>query len=151
MEPSSSIFVVCAAALLLYILNPPRVVAQQMLLPTTELAIGPLRIHAEVAATDASRNHGLMHRTSLPPDQGMLFVFQQPASQCFWMKNTPLPLSIAFIDPQGIILNITDMQPYSTAAHCSSGAALYALEMHQGWFIQRQVRAGQTLSGLPQP
>jgi len=150
-ELLGSVFYCCVAALLLIILSQRPARAQQMLLPTTELAIGAHRIHAEIAATDESRSYGLMNRTHLPPDQGMLFVFEQPGIQCFWMKNTPLPLSIAFIDERGLILNIADMRPQTTESHCPAGPALYALEMERGWFAQRRISAGQTLSGLPRP
>src|SRR3546814_16786033 len=86
--------------------------AQTMLLPTAQLSIGSHKIQAEVAATDASRANGLMNRASLPENHGMLFVFDGPTTTCFWMKNTPLPLSIAFIDSKGMIVNIADLQPH---------------------------------------
>lgn len=120
-----------------------------MLLPTTELTVGREPIHAEVAATEASRQRGLMYRHLLPPDQGMLFVFDEPAVQCFWMKNTPLPLSIAFIDARGAIVNITDMQAQSTDIHCPAGPVRYALEMRQGWFAEHQIQVGAPVTGLP--
>lgn len=125
--------------------------AQSMLLPTAEITVGSQRVHVEVAATEAARSQGLMHRTSLPADQGMLFVFDGPGSVCFWMKNTPLPLSIAFISPTGKIINIADMQPHTLDSHCPAGPMLYALEMQQGWFRQHQVKAGAMVSGLPRP
>lgn len=141
-----------AALLLAELSLPPAATsAQAMLLPTRQLAIGESSVHVEVAATEASRQHGLMERRSLPADQGMLFVFDSPAVQCFWMKNTPLPLSIAFIDTQGVILAITDMQPQSRAVHCPPGPILYALEMQQGWFTGRQIVAGTSINGLPPP
>ncbi|NYT66021.1 DUF192 domain-containing protein [Alcaligenaceae bacterium] len=130
-------------------LLPSSVVAQAMLLPVTELKISQYAVQAEVAATDASRSFGLMHRQSLLPNHGMLFVFDSPAGHCFWMKNTPLPLSIAFIAPDGRILNIADMQPYSEQSHCPTAAALYALEMQQGWFRDRKIQAGEQITGLP--
>jgi uncharacterized membrane protein (UPF0127 family) len=122
---------------------------QAMLLPTTELSIGQQSVHAEVAATEASRQRGLMYRQLLPNNQGMLFVFDEAAVQCFWMKNTPLPLSIAFIDARGMIANITDMQAQSTDVHCPAGPIRYALEMKQGWFTEHHIGAGLPVAGLP--
>ncbi len=121
------------------------------ILPTTEIAIGAQTEQAEIAATEASREQGLMYRQSLPPDHGMLFVFDSADVQCFWMKNTLLPLSIAFIASDGKILNIADMQPQTEDAHCPAGPIVYALEMQQGWFASHRVRAGQTVTGLPKP
>jgi uncharacterized membrane protein (UPF0127 family) len=121
-----------------------------MLLPTTQLLIGKHKAQVEVAATDASRSYGLMYRQSLPPDHGMLFVFDQSDMHCFWMKNTPLPLSVAFIGDDGIITNIARMQPRTEAPHCPSGPIRYALEMEQGWFAQRGLGPGTRVTGLPQ-
>lgn len=123
--------------------------AQSLLLPTAQLTIGPHAVDAEVAATESSRSYGLMNRSSLPPDHGMLFVFDEVGMPCFWMKNTPLPLSIAFIDSQGVIVNIADMQPHSLDGHCPTGPIVYALEMQQGWFQQHQVQAGANVDNLP--
>lgn len=120
-----------------------------MLLPTTQLKVGPHTVWAEIAATQASRSYGLMNRSSLPEDHGMLFVFDTDEATCFWMKNTPLPLSIAFIDAQGVILNIADMQPHTTDTHCPAAPMRYALEMAQGWFADHGVRAGMKVSSLP--
>ena len=119
------------------------------LLPTAQLTIGPHEIQVEIAATAQTRAHGLMFRQDLPPDQGMLFVFDETAVQCFWMKNTPLPLSIAFIDPQGVIVNVADMQPHSEQTHCPVAPIRYALEMEQGWFGDHGVVAGASVVGLP--
>jgi uncharacterized membrane protein (UPF0127 family) len=105
-------------------------------------------IRAEVADRDATRSLGLMHRTSLPQNGGMLFVFDQDAIHCMWMKNTLIPLSVAFLDAQGAIINIADMQPHSEQSHCAARPARYALEMTQGWFAQRGLRAGTRLRGL---
>ncbi|HUH61147.1 MAG TPA: DUF192 domain-containing protein [Candidimonas sp.] len=125
--------------------------AQSMLLPRAQLQVGPHAVNAEIAATDASRAHGLMHRTSLAPDHGMLFVFDKPAITCFWMKDTPLPLSIAFVDATGIIVNIADMQPRSLTEHCPVSPVVYALEMEKGWFKARRIGPGAKLTNLPQP
>lgn len=130
-------------------LLPGTAVAQAMLLPVAELKIAQYTVQAEVAATEASRSYGLMHRASLLPNHGMLFVFDGAAGHCFWMKNTPLPLSIAFIAADGSILNIADMQPYSEEGHCPTAPALYALEMQQGWFRERKIQAGEQVLNLP--
>lgn len=118
-------------------------------LPAIPLQINQTIIQAEVAQTESQRATGLMHRTYLAKDSGMLFVFEQAQPMCFWMKNTPLPLSIAFITEQGVISNIADMQPFSTESHCPITAIKYALEMEQGWFAQQQIRAGDQVLGLP--
>lgn len=137
------------AALMAALLPFSAVWAQQALLPTTQFEISGIQIQAEIAATDAARSLGLMNRHSLPDDHGMLFVFDQVGTPCFWMKNTPLPLSIAFIDTQGKITNIADMQPHSLDAHCPAAPIQYALEMEQGWFIRHQIGAGATVKNLP--
>jgi len=117
-------------------------------LPGVELQIKGQRVVAEIAATEATRTTGLMNRFSLQPDHGMLFVFAQPQPLAFWMKNTYVPLSIAFIDADGRILNIDDMAPLTEATHPSRGAALYALEMKKGWFAQHAIGAGDPVMGL---
>ena len=118
---------------------------------TTTLRIGNLRIQAEVASTPQSRSQGLMQRSQLCADCGMLFVFPQAARHAFWMKNTPLPLSIAFIAADGTILNIEEMQPNTTDNHTAQGDALYALEMNGGWFTQSSVKSGHKIKDLPLP
>lgn len=118
-------------------------------LPIAELSTGIHVIHAEVANTDDTRRTGLMFRKSLPTNGGMLFIFDTPEMQCFWMRNTPLPLSIAFITEDGTIANIADMAPYSDDTHCSAQPVRYALEMTQGWFESRGVKASQRINGLP--
>jgi uncharacterized membrane protein (UPF0127 family) len=120
-------------------------------LPVVKLDVGGHTVSAEVAATNAARETGLMNRFSIAPDSGMIFVFAQPQPQAFWMKNTYVPLSIAFIDKSGRILNIEDMAPQTEATHWSVGDALYALEMRQGWFTQKGIAAGTTITGLPKP
>jgi len=122
--------------------------AQQPPLPTAQLGAGMHLIRAEIADRDASRAMGLMHRTSLAPNGGMLFVFENDAVHCMWMKNTPLPLSVAFIDAGGAIINIADMQPRTEVSHCAVRPARFALEMAQGWFAERGIRAGTRLRGL---
>jgi len=118
-------------------------------LPTVKLSIGEHQLTAEVAATPEQRARGLMHRFSLKPDQGMLFEFERPEVQGFWMKNTYIPLSIAFITADGRILNIEDMQPHSEDLHRSNGPALYAVEMRKGWFAAKGIGAGSKVAGLP--
>src|SRR5436190_11811669 len=117
-------------------------------LPTVELSIKGHRLVAEVAATEATRSTGLMNRFSLQPDHGMLFVFRQPQPQAFWMKNTYVPLSIAFVDAGGRILNIDDMAPQTENPHPSRGLALYALEMKKGWFAAHGIGVGDRVEGV---
>ncbi len=118
-------------------------------LPTTPLAIGTHKLTAELATTPAQRETGLMNRFSLKPDHGMLFVFERPEPLSFWMRNTYVALSIAFIAADGTILNIEDMQPQTDDPHWSKGAALYTLEMKKGWFAERGIAAGASVKGLP--
>jgi uncharacterized protein len=117
-------------------------------LPTVQLSIKGHPLVAETAITTATRTVGLMHRFSLKPDHGMLFVFNAPQPLAFWMKNTFVPLSIAFIGVDGRILNIEDMAPQTETAHPSQGLALYALEMKKGWFAQHAIVAGDRVEGL---
>ena len=124
--------------------------AQQPSLPAVQLGAGMHLIRAEIADRDETRSLGLMHRTSLPPNGGMLFVFDTSGVHCMWMKNTLLPLSVAFLDDDGAIVNIADMQPLSETTHCAAQPARYALEMTQGWFAERGIRAGTRLRGLEQ-
>ncbi|MEO6748827.1 MAG: DUF192 domain-containing protein [Casimicrobiaceae bacterium] len=118
-------------------------------LPKIKLDVAGQRISVEVAATPPTRETGLMNRFSIPPDEGMVFVFPQPQPLSFWMRNTYAPLSIAFIDANGRILNIADMAPRTDDTHLSSGVALYALEMRQGWFRRHGIDAGALVRGLP--
>ncbi|OZI32747.1 hypothetical protein CEG14_17740 [Bordetella genomosp. 1] len=121
----------------------------QSRLPVTQLAAGIHVIQAEVADNDDRRRIGLMGRTELPGNQGMLFVFEQPDLQCFWMRNTLLPLSIAFIADDGTVTNIEDMAPQTDDPHCSRKPVRYALEMAQGWYARHGVKAGAKIDGLP--
>ena len=118
-------------------------------LPSVKLSVAGREITAEVARTPEERSTGLMNRFSLRPDHGMLFVFEKPEPLGFWMKNTYIPLSIAFIAADGRILNIEDMAPQTEDTHYSRGPALFALEMRKGWFAERGVTAGAKVSGLP--
>ncbi|CAM4396390.1 hypothetical protein BOTU111921_27665 [Bordetella tumbae] len=119
-------------------------------LPITKLTAGIHVIRAEVANTDETRRIGLMLRKSLPDNNGMLFVFDEADMQCFWMRNTLVPLSIAFIADDGTIVNMADMAPQTDEPHCSEQPVRYALEMAQGWFDTHGVAAGQRLSGISQ-
>jgi hypothetical protein len=119
-------------------------------LPVVQLSAGMHLIKAEVAADFSTRAQGLMHRKSLPPNGGMLFIFDEPAIHCMWMKNTFIALSVAFLDERGTILNIEDMQPHTEQSHCATLPALLALEMSQGWFARRGIKPGTKLGGLDQ-
>ena len=112
------------------------------------LVIGGHRLTVEVAATPETRATGLMNRFSLQPDHGMLFVFEAPQPLSFWMKDTYVPLSIAFVDTRGRIVNIEDMRPQDESPHFSKGLALYAIEMRQGWFAAKGIGAGDLVEGI---
>lgn len=118
-------------------------------LPRVKLAAGMHLIDAQVASTHAERMTGLMHRKEMPQHEGMLFVFEQPSQQCFWMKNTLLPLSIAFLADDGTIVNIDEMAPQTLESHCSAKPVRYVLEMNKGWFARKGVKPGAKLSGGP--
>lgn len=115
------------------------------------LSAGIHVIRAEVAATPDERALGLMHRPQMGANQGMVFLFDLPAEQCMWMKNTLIPLSVAFIANDGRILNIEDMAPQTEDNHCAAKPARYALEMNRGWFAKHGISAGMKISGLPKP
>ena len=115
-------------------------------LRTETLTIRFFQVTAEIAQTPQERAKGLMGRKFLPPNHGMLFVFESPGRQCFWMRNTPLPLTIAFIDTQGKITSFADMAPFSDESHCSTVPVPFALEMEQGWFKKRGVLVGDTVA-----
>lgn len=121
----------------------------QAAMPVIPLTAGMYAIQAEVAATPEQRERGLMYRKSMPANAGMLFVFEQRAGHCFWMKNTNLPLSIAFLADDGTIVNIEDMAPQTEDNHCPRAAVRYALEMNQGWFKSKGIGPGAKISGLP--
>lgn len=118
-------------------------------LPTIELSAGMHNIVAEVARTPQQQQIGMMMRTKMEPHEGMLFVFDDVAPRCFWMRNTLLPLAIAFISDDGTIANIAEMQPQSDESHCSSRPVRYALEMNKGWFAKRGIKPGMKLRGQP--
>ena len=122
--------------------------AQQPQLPLVELFAGMHRIEAELAATPESRQIGMMQRTIMAPQRGMLFVFTEADKHCMWMRNTLLPLSVAFLDEKGRIINIEDMQPRTENNHCAAKPARYALEMNLGWFKTRGLGQGFAILGI---
>ena len=138
-----------ALSLLLAALGAPAQERAQPRLPIVELSAGMHRIEAEVARTPTQQMIGLMHRQAMGANEGMLFVYEQPQVHCFWMRNTLLPLSIAFIDDDGRIVNIRDMQPLTESSHCAARPVRFALEMNQGWFAKRGLKAGARLRGAP--
>ncbi|WIM06642.1 MAG: DUF192 domain-containing protein [Candidatus Nitricoxidivorans perseverans] len=113
-----------------------------------ELNAGIHRIEAEVANTHDARMTGLMHRKSMGVQRGMLFVFDAPSPQCMWMRNTLIPLSVAFLDEQGRIINVEEMRPRTEINHCAARPAKYALEMNAGWFRQRGLKAGDAIGAV---
>jgi uncharacterized membrane protein (UPF0127 family) len=117
-------------------------------LPIVDLQSGMYLIKAEVAGNYGTRMIGMMGRQEMAPNEGMLFLFPVKEKQCMWMKNTLLPLSVAFIDENGVILNIEDMKPQTEDSHCSIKPAPYALEMNLGWFKQKGIKAGTKLVGI---
>ena len=121
----------------------------QLQLPRVTLSAGMHLINAQVAATPQQRAVGLMFRKEMPLNEGMLFVFEQASEQCFWMKNTLLPLTAAFVADDGTIVNLADMQPQSLTSHCSTQPVRFVLEMNKGWFDKRGLKAGSKLSGPP--
>ncbi len=144
-----SLFVAVAAS---FLALPAPVTAQegpQLDLPRVKLTVGMNIIDAQVAATPNQRQIGLMMRTTMPQHEGMLFIFEQPTQQCFWMKNTLMPLTAAFVDDDGTIVNLADMQPQTLDSHCSAKPVRYVLEMNQGWFAKKNIVAGGKLGGEP--
>ncbi|CAM3732781.1 DUF192 domain-containing protein [Polynucleobacter brandtiae] len=126
------------------------VFAQQNIgLQSIELKVGIYRIQAELADSPKAREIGLMNRTSMASNSGMLFIFEQKAGHCFWMNNTKIPLSIAFLADDGKIVNIEEMQADTTNNHCPKVAVRYALEMNKQWFSDRVLVPGTVIQGLP--
>ena len=121
----------------------------QLGLPRVKLSAGMYLIDAQVAITPTQRATGLMFRQQMPQGEGMLFVFEQPAQQCFWMKNTVLHLTAAFVDDDGTIVNLVDMKPLSTESHCSKRPVRFVLEMNLGWFGKKGIQPGSKLKGAP--
>lgn len=140
----------CRAALALAV--GPGAQAQdgpQPRLPTVPLTAGMHVIQAEVARTPQQQQTGMMFRTQMGTNEGMLFVYEQPGPLCFWMRNTLIPLSIAFIDDAGTVVHIADMEPRSDKTHCTPRPVRFALEMNQGWFGKRGIKPGMQLRGAP--
>jgi uncharacterized membrane protein (UPF0127 family) len=119
-------------------------------LPEISLAMNGHKLTAEVAQTNPARMQGLMHRRMLPENRGMLFVFDKVGIHGMWMKNTYIPLSVAFLDEWGVIINIADMEPHTTDGHSAAGPAKYALEANRGWFAKRGIKAGARVEGIEQ-
>lgn len=117
-------------------------------LPTIALKAGGQAIHAEVASTDETRQKGLMFREKMARNDGMLFVFNELAYHAMWMRNTPLPLAVAFMDDAGKIVSIHEMEPHTEITHQAAGPARYALEMNRGWFAANKIKAGDSIKGL---
>ena len=113
------------------------------------LSAGMHVLNVEVARSPQEHSIGLMFRKSMPTNDGMLFIFERPGQQCFWMKNTLLPLSVAFISDDGSIANIDEMEPQTLDSHCSTKEVRYVLEMNSGWFAKRGIKAGTKIQGQP--
>ena len=140
---------ICSLAAIACIPSTSAHAQQNVGLPTIELKAGIYRIQAELADNPKAREVGLMNRTSMPTNSGMLFIFEQKAGHCFWMNNTKIPLSIAFIADDGKIVNIEEMQADTTNNHCPKAAVRYALEMNKQWFSERAIVPGMVIQGLP--
>ena len=113
------------------------------------IGAGMHQIDAQVATTDEQRATGLMFRKQMPQHEGMLFIFERPSQQCFWMKNTLLALSAAFVADDGTVVNVEDMKPQTLDSHCSLKPVRYVLEMNQGWFAKKGIKPGARLAGPP--
>ena len=138
-----------ARFLLLAALAVAPVAIAETALKTTHLKVGAHALKVEVARSDPEREKGLMFRQKLGRDDGMLFIFEEPAYHSMWMKNTLIPLSVAFVDAQGVILNILDMEPQTLDSHMSAGPSVYAIETNKGWFAAKKIKAGDRVTGLP--
>ncbi len=149
MRPPTLVRMLGALALgLAFVQTAPAQESPQVNLPRVKLSAGMHQIDAQVAQTPAQRQIGLMHRREMPQHEGMLFVFEQPATQCFWMKNTLLPLTAAFIADDGTIVNLADMKPQTEDSHCSSKPVRFVLEMNQGWFGKKNLKCLRHLKGF---
>ncbi len=144
-----SFALLAAAAVSACLAFPAAAQQAQMDLQRTALSIGMYRIDTQLAVTPQQRQVGLMFRKEMPQAEGMLFVFEQPEKQCFWMKNTFLPLTAAFVADDGRIVNLADMKPQTEESHCSEEPVRYVLEMNQGWFAKKNFKKGTKLSGAP--
>jgi len=117
-------------------------------LPRTLLAVGQGLLEVQIAATPLQRQIGLMYRREMAENEGMLFVYEDEAVRCFWMRDTPLPLTAAFIDADGLLVNLADMQPFTEESHCSARPVRFVLEVQQGWFHRQHMGAGARFDGL---
>ncbi|MBC3861841.1 DUF192 domain-containing protein [Undibacterium jejuense] len=149
MTKISTIALQLLGAATLAILSTASQAQTQGKLPVKPLSVGIYVIQAEFATTPAEREQGLMLRTKMGSNEGMVFDFGAPAGVCMWMKNTLIPLSVAFIDIDGRIVNIEDMQPETLDSHCAKRTVNYALEMNLGWFKQKNIKPGMKIEGLP--
>ncbi|VTU35038.1 hypothetical protein H4CHR_03553 [Variovorax sp. PBS-H4] len=138
-----SVLLALSAALL----APVHAQQPQTGLQRVRLTAGMYQIDAQVAETPAQRQTGLMFRKEMPQNEGMIFVFEQPATQCFWMRNTLLPLTAAFVADDGRIVNTADMKPQTDDSHCSEEPVRFVLEMNQGWFAHKNIKKGTKLNG----
>jgi uncharacterized membrane protein (UPF0127 family) len=121
----------------------------QTTLQRTSLSVGIHQIDTQLAMTAEQREIGLMYRKEMPQHEGMLFIFENSSRLCFWMKNTLIPLTAAFIADDGTIVNLENMKPQTTESHCATKPVRYVLEMNQGWFAKKGVRPGSKISGRP--
>jgi uncharacterized membrane protein (UPF0127 family) len=138
----------CASAFFVTVFAPAKAQeAPQMNLPRVKLSAGMHQIDAQVAQQPEQRQIGLMFRQEMPASEGMLFVFEQAGKQCFWMKNTLIPLTAAFVADDGTIVNLADMKPQVTDSHCSEKPVRYVLEMNAGWFAKKGIKTGSRLRG----
>jgi uncharacterized membrane protein (UPF0127 family) len=139
--------VACAVFLAACTLTATAQGVPQMNLQRSTLSAGMHQIEVQLATTPAQRQTGLMFRKDMPQGEGMLFIFEEPAQQCFWMKNTLLPLTAAFVADDGTIVNLADMKPQTTDSHCSEKPVRYVLEMNVGWFAKKGIKPGSRLRG----
>jgi uncharacterized membrane protein (UPF0127 family) len=148
--PMKRIYLTCLAVALSFTMG----LATAQETPQTQLqritlSVGIHQIDTQVALTPEQHQIGLMYRTEMPQGEGMLFVFPNPSQQCFWMKNTILPLTAAFVADDGSIVNLEDMKPQTTDSHCSLKPVRYVLEMNQGWFAKKGIKPGMKFAGRP--
>ena len=142
-----SIYTACLSLVLCFATPAWSQGTPQTQLQRITLSAGIHQIDTQVALTPEQHQIGLMFRTEMPQNEGMIFVFQAPSKQCFWMKNTVLPLTAAFVADDGTIVNLEDMKPQTTDSHCSLRPVRYVLEMNQGWFAKKGIKAGSKLNG----
>lgn len=135
------------ACLVVSVALPAHAQEPQLDLQRVKLTAGMYQIDTQLAVTPQQREVGLMFRKEMPQTEGMLFIFEQPATQCFWMKNTILPLTAAFVADDGRIVNLADMKPQTEDSHCSQEPVRYVLEMNQGWFAKKNLKKGSKLVG----